>query len=144
MISAIPQISCLSNQNKEQLIAIWAQIFGHAAPASLRKELMVPILTYRIQEKEYGGLSNNARKHLISLAQALDQPRQSHKASRANLRVGTRLVRSWKGKTHEVSVSPDGFEYRTKHYKSLSEIAREITGTRWSGPAFFGTEKTRS
>jgi hypothetical protein len=138
------QIATLPSLNKAQLLAIWAENFSKDPPPNLRKELMVPVLAYRIQEKEYGGLSNNARKHLISLAQALDQPRQSHKASRANLRVGTRLVRSWKGKTHEVSVSPDGFEYRTKHYKSLSEIAREITGTRWSGPAFFGTKKTRS
>jgi hypothetical protein len=138
------QMSDLIDQNKEQLIAIWAQTFGNPAPPSLRKELMVPILAYRIQEKEFGGLSNNSRKKLVAIIETLDEHKRSRRDLNAHLRTGTRLVRSWQGTVHEVSVLPNGFEYRSQHYKSLSEIAREITGTRWSGPAFFGTRKARS
>lgn len=138
------QIAALPDLNKEQLIILWVQTFGQPAPSALRKELMVPILAYRIQEKEFGGLSNIVRKKLAAIAESLGPHKRSHKDLDTRMKAGTRLVRSWKGEIHEVSVSSNGFEYRSQHYKSLSEIAREITGTRWSGPVFFGTRKVRS
>jgi hypothetical protein len=59
-------------------------------------------------------------------------------SSSARIKPGTRLIRQWDGQTHQVTVAEEGFEYKGERYKSLSEIARLITGTRWSGPLFFG------
>jgi Protein of unknown function (DUF2924) len=136
------QIAILPSLNKAKLLAIWAENFSKDPPPNLRKELMVPLLAYRIQEREFGGLSNAGRKKLKDIAQDLDPGKRPHTA-KARLKPGTRLFRSWQGQVHEVSALAVGFEYQGKHFKSLSTIAREITGTRWSGPLFFGTKKDR-
>jgi hypothetical protein len=127
--------------NKAQLLPIWRKNFDDDPPPKLRKELMVPILAYRMQEKEFGGLSHRARKRLREIAQSLGSGKRPHPNIAPSIRSGTRLIRSWGGEVHEVSVTDAGFEYRGKRYGSLSRIAREITGTRWSGPLFFGTRK---
>jgi hypothetical protein len=100
---------------------------------------MVPILAYRIQEKVFGGLSLRARKKLQEIAQSLETTSRKRKSIR--LQAGTRLVRSWHGVLHQMTVLDSGYEYNGKSYDSLSVIAREITGTRWSGPLFFGTKR---
>ncbi len=102
---------------------------------------MVPILAYRIQEREYGGLSHTARKRLREIAQSLERRKGSRAETSAQIDTGSRLIRSWHGEVHEVAVTAAGFEYRGRQYSSLSKIACEITGTRWSGPLFFGTRK---
>jgi hypothetical protein len=102
---------------------------------------MVPILAYRIQEREYGGLSNVARKRLREIAKSIEPGKQVEGRRSSDLGQGTRLVRSWRGEVHEVEVSDGGFTYRGKRFSNLSQIAREITGTRWSGPVFFGTKQ---
>jgi hypothetical protein len=129
--------------NKQQLLVIWKENFGKAAPPHLRKQLMVPVLAYRIQEREYGGLSHAARKQLRELAESLE-PKSSQKERVITddaAESGSRFVRSWRGEIHEVLVKSNGFEYRGQLYGSLSKIACEITGTRWSGPLFFGIRK---
>jgi hypothetical protein len=135
------QIASLPALSKPELLSIWAKNFSMAPPPSLRKDLMVPILAYRIQEREYGGLSNTARKRLREIAKSIEPGKQVEGRRSSGLRRGTRLVRSWRGEVHDVEVSNGGFNYRGKHYTNLSQIAREITGTRWSGPLFFGTKK---
>ena len=134
------QIASLPAMSKPQLGAIWAKNFREAPPASLRKDLMVPILAYRIQEREYGGLANTTRKKLREIAKSLDPGKQAEGRGSSGMRHGTRLVRSWKGEVHEVEVSNGAFTYRGQQFSNLSRIAREITGTRWSGPVFFGTK----
>jgi Protein of unknown function (DUF2924) len=134
------QIAGLPAMNKAELLSIWANNFSQAPPASLRKDLMVPILAYRIQEREYGGLANAARKRLRDIAKSIDLGKQAQGRGSSGLHHGTRLVRSWKGEVHEVQVSNGSFTYRGKQFSNLSQIAREITGTRWSGPVFFGTK----
>jgi hypothetical protein len=128
--------------NKAQLLPIWRRNFDHDPPPKLRKELMVPILAYRMQEKEFGGLSHRARRRLREIAQSLGSGKRPDPDAVSSIRPGTRLIRRWGGEVHEVSVIDAGFGYRGKQYGSLSRIAREITGTRWSGPLFFGTRKT--
>jgi hypothetical protein len=96
------------------------------------------MLAYRLQEVAYGGLSATTRKRLRALADEIDSNRPRPQRSAVRLKAGTRLIREWNGHTHVVSVLEKGVEYRGKHYGSLSEVARAITGTRWSGPAFFG------
>jgi hypothetical protein len=132
------KIAALPGLNKAQLLVLWRENFGHAPPPNLRKELMVPVLAYRIQEKEFGGLSHTVRKRLREIAQSLGSVKQQPDAK---LQGGTRLVRTWRGEVHEVAVTDTGFLYRGRHFTSLSRIAREITGTPWSGPLFFGTRK---
>ena len=135
------QIALLPSLNKAELLKVWHENFAKAPPAHLRKGLMVPILAYRIQEKEFGGLSHAARKRLREIAQSLGPGKRPHASITPSVKTGTRLIRSWRGEVHEVSVTEDGFEYRGQHYATLSKIAREITGTQWSGPLFFGTRK---
>jgi hypothetical protein len=136
------QIAVLPDLTKSQLLPIWAENFNTAPPPKLRKELMVPILAYRIQEREYGGLSHSARSRLHAIAKALPAKRSNPIEASPNAEVsGVRLIRLWRGETHEVLTSGDGYLYREKCFNSLSKIAREITGTQWSGPAFFGTKR---
>jgi Protein of unknown function (DUF2924) len=138
------QIAALPGMNKQQLLVIWKENFGKAAPPHLRKQLMVPVLAYRIQEREYGGLSHAARKRLRELAESFEsKPSQKERViTDDGAESGSRFVRSWHGEIHEVLVKPAGLEYRGQLYGSLSKIACEITGTRWSGPLFFGLRKS--
>lgn len=136
------KIADLPGLNKAELWSIWQANFDQPAPPHLRKELLVPILAYRIQEKAYGGLSPKARKKLREIAESLNTTSRKRKSS--SLQPGTRLVRSWLGVLHQVTVLSSGYEYNGKSYDSLSVIAREITGTRWSGPLFFGTKRKKA
>jgi hypothetical protein len=100
---------------------------------------MVPFLAYRIQEKAYGGLKTSTRIELRRIARSLEKSAASPKLRiQPRIKPGTRIVRQWKGATHEVLVTESGYEYGGARFRSLSRIARKITGTRWSGPAFFG------
>jgi hypothetical protein len=135
------QIATLPSLNKVQLLAIWAENFSKNPPANLRKELMVPVLAYRIQEREFGGLSHAARRRLREVAASLRTDKPSQERPDSAPQTGTRLLRMWRGETHEVIATGNGYEYRGQTYSSLSKIAREITGTRWSGPLFFGVRK---
>ena len=95
-------------------------------------------VAYRIQEQALGGLRPELRHRLRSIAGAARLGREVPIAVAPRLKPGTRLMREWQGRTHEVLVCQDGFEWRQARYRSLSQIARAITGTRWSGPVFFG------
>ena len=128
---------------RPKLLALWRELFAQPAHPRLRRNLMVPILAYRLQEQAYGGLKPSTRKRLQKLAAELEQYRRASLAPVPQLRAGTRLLRQWQGQMHEVVVVDEGFDYRSKRYESLSEIARQITGTRWSGPLFFGLKQGR-
>lgn len=138
------KIAALPNLDKAQLLKVWAENFTQGPPPKLRKEIMVPVLAYRMQEREFGGLSHAARKRLKDIAQSLRKEKPSSDIATPNLVTGTRLIRSWHGQVHEVLSRDRGYEYRGRNYGSLSRIAREITGTRWSGPAFFGTKERKA
>lgn len=135
------QIATLPTLNKAQLLAIWAENFSKDPPSNLRKELMVPILAYRMQEKEFGGLSHTARRRLREVAGSLNTEKPSQERPDSSPQTGTRLLRVWRGETHEVIATGSGYEFHGQTYSNLSKIAREITGTRWSGPLFFGVRK---
>jgi hypothetical protein len=135
------RIAKLPNLNKAQLLPIWAENFKTPPPPKLRKELMVPILAYRMQEREYGGLSHSARNRLKEIAASLSTRKPAQLESDSAPETGTKLIRSWRGEVHEVLATGSGYVYRGQTYSSLSKIAREITGTRWSGPLFFGVRK---
>ena len=98
-----------------------------------------------MQEKAYGGLKPATLSRMRKLALALEKDPTATIVAVPQIRPGTRLIREWRGERHEVVVDDTAYEYRGKRFNSLSEIARQITGTRWSGPLFFGikTSKTR-
>jgi len=135
------KIAQLPNLNKAQLLPIWAENFKTPPPPKLRKELMVPILAYRMQEREYGGLSHSARARLKEIAVSLSTRKPAQPENASTPETGTKLIRSWRGEVHEVLATGSGYIYRGQTYSSLSKIARLITGTRWSGPLFFGVRK---
>lgn len=135
------KIASLPAMSNKELLTLWNSHFEQPPPPRLRRKLLISVLAYRIQEREHGGLSNSARQNLKQIAKGLRSEKPSQVSVQSNLNGGTRLIRSWKGEVHEVSVQGDGYEYRGRQFGSLSEIAREITGTRWSGPLFFGTKK---
>lgn len=135
------RISALPALNKARLLVLWHENFTKSPPPKLRKELMVPILAYRMQEKEHGGLSHSARKRLREIAKSINSEKRPREEAQPDSERGTRLLRSWHGEVHEVIVTDTGYVYRGSIFSSLSKIAREITGTQWSGPLFFGTKK---
>jgi Protein of unknown function (DUF2924) len=125
------KVRAVAGMGRPELVSEWQAQFGAPPPPKLRTELMRPVLVYRIQESAFG-LSRPKRKgHAQPLP--IDTDRRQFKA-------GTKIVREWKGQLHEVAVTTEGYLYNGEAYKSLSPIAFRITGTKWSGPAFFGTK----
>ena len=121
----------------------WRTLYGSEPPRRMSRELMIRAVAYRMQENAFGGLSRAAKARLIAASEA--GGRSETKVSRARtdriIKPGTKFLREWNGRTHEVMALADGgFVYRGTVFRSLSAIAREITGTRWSGPTFFGLE----
>ena len=108
--------------------------------AGLQPQLPDQPARYRIQELAYGGLKPATRAKLDALADALD-PKAARKRVVNGPVVGTQLIREWRGVEHKVTVLADGFEWEGRRYKSLSAVARAITGTRWNGLAFFGVKR---
>jgi len=104
---------------------------------------MIPILAYRIQEQAYGGLKPSTAKRLRASAERLEVNPSAVLVDLPGIRPGTRLLREWRGKMHTITAADNGFEYRGKRFASLSQIARVITGTRWSGPLFFGLKSPK-
>ena len=138
------EIAQLPAFSRKQLLQKWHELYGGAPAPSIRRELMIPFLAYKIQENAYGGLKPSTRAELRHTGRALETGSGSLTPNlRPRTKPGTRIVRHWRGKPHEVLVTESGFEYGGRSYGSLSQIAREITGTQWSGPAFFGLKKAK-
>ena len=121
---------------------LWRDLFGKEPPPYNRRFLETR-LAYRLQELAYGGLKDSTVRRLEELGDQLDGGNPRVRSRRVDNRplAGTRLIREWKGSNHEVIVQPDYFEFNGRRYKSLSNIAREITGTVWNGWQFFGLKK---
>lgn len=136
------QIKEIRSLARQRLIELWSGLFGKAPAPGIRREIMIPLLAYKIQENAYGSLKPSTRAELRRIAKTLERRGKSNGLSMPQrLKPGVLLSRHWHGQVHEIVVSGMGYEYRGKTYRSLSEIARTITGTRWSGPAFFGLKR---
>lgn len=101
-------------------------------------------VAWKLQERAHGGLSAATKRQLADLARTMEANADLAKARTVSLRPGARLIREWNGETHEVLVVEDGFQWRGETWRSLSVIAREMTGTQWSGPRFFGLKAGRT
>lgn len=122
----------------------WEDLYGAPPPKRLGRDLIIRAVAYKMQEQALGGLKLGHRRRLKQLAIELHANGEIAITSRPRIKPGTRLIREWQGEVHEVSVTEDGFRWRGECYESLSPIARAITGTRWSGPAFFGLKQRSS
>jgi hypothetical protein len=131
------RLEALGDLTPDQLRKEWRRLY-RSQPPRLSRDLLVRAIAYRIQELRYGGLSKAIHRELASLVEARGSGAEIAKAGGERIRAGARLVREWNGRTHTVTVEEEGFLYAGRSYRSLSAIAREITGARWSGPRFFG------
>jgi Protein of unknown function (DUF2924) len=137
-INVAKELARLSALTIFELRGEWRRLHRTPPPMRLSRDLLTRGITYKLQERAYGGLSlATARK--LEHANADPQSRGSvTPAPPISVRPGTRLVREWRGVTHMVLIHADGIEWRGQRYRSLSLVARKITGARWSGPRFFG------
>jgi len=130
------ELASLVGLDRTHLIERWRALYGVEPPVSISRPLLLHSIAYRMQEK-MGGLKSPTRRFLEQFAingkaTALPTP---------NIKPGTRLLREWHGVVHEVTVVEQGVMFKGKRYRSLSEVATEITGAKWSGPLFFGLRK---
>jgi hypothetical protein len=129
----------LPAMDHKELQQHWRDLFGREPTPGMRRNHMIPLLAYRAQEKAFGGLKESTVRMLRELALGIASEAQAVYRPK----TGTRYVREHNGKLHEVTVLDDGFEYEGRTYRSLTEIANAITGTKWSGPAFFGLKRRK-
>lgn len=120
------------------LVEKWTKVYGNPPPKGLSRTTLELAIAYHQQARKYGGLPKETHQQLLRIAREekvdLTLPQK--------LKPGARLVREWNGQNHVVDILESGYLWQEQIYKSLSEIAREITGTRWSGPRFFGLRNT--
>ena len=121
----------------------WRSLYNSEPPHRVSRELLIRAVAYRIQEQALGGLKPFTRKLLERLACDARSGRPLKLSPCASASAGTVLMREWQGIAHEVKVLDRGVLYERKRYRSLSEVARLITGARWSGPLFFGLRSKR-
>jgi len=140
----LARLAALKEMSVRELKAEWAKLFGADVPNNSRP-FLEQRLAYRIQELTFGGLSKPTRQLLDALADEVEgkKVRKSVIADPRNPVIGTRLVREWNGVEHVITVLRDGFDWQGRRYKTLSAIARTITGTNWNGYRFFGLRPTR-
>ncbi|WP_377189756.1 DUF2924 domain-containing protein [Ruegeria meonggei] len=125
-------VADLAAMGRSDLVTLWQQLFNQPAPAMLSQPFLRRFIAFEMQSRRHGGLSRQVKAKLEKGSEKKPQP------SRPALKPGGRLLREWNGVTHMVDVTGDGFTWNGRPYRSLSAIAREITGAHWSGPRFFG------
>jgi hypothetical protein len=135
-LNIIKQVLKLKTMSLNDLRDLWYSLYKHD-PISDSKMYMIPQLAYRIQELAYGGLDEATERKIQQAAHDISKGKK--KAYKALL--GTKIVKEYKDKLHEIFVVADGFSYNGRVYSSLSAIAQQITGTKWNGLVFFGVKK---
>ena len=139
---SITMLMKLSSMPPAELRAAWREQYKAPAP-DIGPDLLRRGIAYRMQERQFGKLSASTRRELDRIAAKVDQGGE-FVSGPAKLKAGTRLIRSWHGKVHHVLVLENGYEHEERRYRSLSQIARAITGAHWSGPRFFGLRKAKA
>jgi hypothetical protein len=135
-LGSLQRIDEIARLGMPALRATWAALFGRPPPKSLSRRLLEYAASYHAQAKIHGGLKPAVRRKLLRAAGSADGALRRKRPG--TLTPGSRLVREWHGGCHTVEVAEHGFLYGGRQYRSLSEVARAITGARWSGPRFFG------
>jgi Protein of unknown function (DUF2924) len=141
--SVLTQLAALKSLPTPDLKRRWRELFD-TEPPPYNRRFLESRLAYRIQELAYGGLKPETLERLEALAEGLDGKDGRRHAAHDRPLAGTQLIREWQRIEHGVTVLDDGYEYQGRPYKSLSAIARAITGTRWNGWLFFGLKNQRA
>ena len=134
----------LEEMPKCELLVLWRERFGEEPPRKHSPSLLRREIAWKMQERIHGGLSIRTRRRLVNLAKAFQKDSNHLPHAAPRLKPGTLLTRDWRGVTHTVQVLDAGFMYEGSEHATLSSVARTITGTRWSGPVFFGLRKKSS
>jgi hypothetical protein len=145
--TAVPEtavLAVLKERSRAELIVEYERVYGFPPQPHAREKLLSQAVAHRRQEQASGGSDRRLERRLARLAEALRTTGRLPVSSRPPVKPGTRLLREWNGETHTVTVTQDGFVYRDEIFRSLSVIARAITGTRWSGLDFFGLKNGES
>jgi hypothetical protein len=139
------RLAALKTMKTPELKEQWRDLFG-TEPPPYNRRFLESRLAYRIQELGYGGLKPKTVKRLEALGEQLDGGNITRRRIRQDRRpiAGTELIRDWQGTEHTVTVLADGYEWQGRPYRSLSAVARAITGTRWNGWVFFGLKNQRA
>jgi hypothetical protein len=132
------EIAGLSHLGIDELRERWKAMYGKAPSKEIGRSFLTRAIAYRLQERAYGGLKPSTRRLLVRFAKETEAGGSPKRPRNRKAQSGTILVREWQGNAHRVTMLDDGVSFNGKHYRSLSEVAREITGSRWSGPRFFG------
>ena len=134
------QVAKIMTMNNKQLCQTWKELLN-SEPPQLHTKILRQRLAWKVQEQALGGLSDLTKKRLLQVKQSILKNKKTPKNKTCQLPNGTRLMREYAHEEHEVVVTQEGFEYRGQLYKSLTGIAKVITGSQWNGPAFFGLRK---
>jgi hypothetical protein len=138
------EIARLRDLGLPELRAVWQKHYGTTAPKTVRRRILILSIAWRIQADALGGLKPATRKYLRQVAEATRSGAVVRPPPPPRVKPGTKLIRVWQDKTHTVTALGDGFEWQGKPYRSLSQIARAMTGTRWNGLVFFGVKQNGS
>ncbi len=143
--TVLARLAALKTTRTTDLKQQWRALFG-TEPPPYNRRFLESRLAYRIQELAYGGLKPETIERLEAIAEDLDggDPERRRRPAKDRPISGTRLIREWQGVEHCVTVRDEDFEYQGRPYKSLSAVARAITGTRWNGLVFFGLKNQRA
>lgn len=135
------KLAALSDMSHADLRAEWRRLFRSHPPRHIRGDLLVLAIAWKIQVNTHGGLTAAEKRRLTRIADDLKAHGRPSNDTAIRVKPGLKLVREWRGETHDVLVLENGFEWNGQCWRSLSAIAREITGTPWSGPRFFGLQR---
>ena len=136
----LAELADLPVLDRRELVEKWRSLYGTEPPVGVRNNFLMHGIAHRMQEKALGGLKPATRRFLEKAAQDNDASKQQSLPA-ISIKPGTRLLREWHGITYEVIILESSVMCNGKYYRSLSEVARAITGTRWSGPLFFVMKK---
>jgi hypothetical protein len=134
----LTEINQLEALSLNELRTRWRQLYEIGAPPRFSRDLLLRAIAYRMQERALGGLKPAIRRLLQRVAEDARARRPLKLAPLRKLEPGAILIREWGGTKHQVVILESGVSFRGQRYRSLSEVARLITGSRWSGPLFFG------
>lgn len=140
ILRGLPKLEGLGSNTTDELVTLWCRIFGRNPPPGVRRETILRFAAFRIQELKHGGPAKSSQALIRSVSKEIENPRAS--GAGELLYPGVRIVRDWRGERHEVKILESGFEYQGQQHRSLTAIATLITGTKRSGPLFFGLRET--
>ena len=132
------EIAALAEATLADLKSRWRVLYDTEPPPRISRDLLTRAVAYRIQEKAFGGLKPSTRRLLVRVAADASARRPIQLTPAPTLTPGSVLLRDWRGTQHQVIVREHDVEFQGKRYKYLSQVARRITGSKWSGPLFFG------